>query len=197
MALNDLATVADLSQRGIDVSDSDKAFAFLASAQDAVRDAAGVPITRETFTVTIPAVSDQWLMLPGQPVVSVEDVLIDADPVTDWKLVGGQLWRREGWEPTFGEPSNVTVTITGGLLDVPKDIVDLVCALTGMALNLAKGGEYASRGDLAGFRIDDYSEQYGNFSTGDRMAGPIELPKSTRDRLRARFGGGADLVRSK
>lgn len=194
MALNDLATVADLSERGLPITG---VTAFLAAAQAAVRDAAGVPITRETFTVTIPGCPDEWLKLPGQPVVTVTDVLIDGVAITDWKLVGGDLWRRRGWEHHDGEPVNVTATVTGGLVEVPKDIVDLVCSLVGMAAGMAADGDYASRGDLVGLKIDDYNEQYGNYGAGDRLAGPLELPPTTRDRLRARFGGGIDLLRSK
>jgi hypothetical protein len=200
VALQDLATVADLTNRGIDTSNTDRAEAFLAAAQDAVRDAAGVPITRETFTVTIPGVCEQWLRLPGQPVVSVADVLLDDDPVSDWRLVGGDLWRCDGWQAHVGRPSTVTVTVTGGLGTVPADIVDLVCAMTGMALDKAAGGEYASRGDLvqSQIRIDDYSEgeSYEASSQG-RLAGPMELPNATRQRLRTRFGGGIDSLRSR
>lgn len=195
MALQDLATVADLEDRNVTIPTGIQPSVFLAAAQDAVREAAGVPITMETFTVTIPGRPDQWLPLPGQPVTVVTAVLLDATSVTDWKLVGGQLWRRDGWELVCGEPSNVTATITGGLVDVPKDLVDLVCSLAGFGMAQAAGGAYASRGDLIGLRIDDYSEQYA--SAASRLAGPLELPAATRDRLRARFGGGADLLRSR
>ncbi|RSN65422.1 hypothetical protein DMH01_03325 [Amycolatopsis sp. WAC 04182] len=194
MALQDIATVADLTARNITVPAGVEAGEFLAAAQDAVRDAAGVPITRETFTVTIGGRADQWLDLPGQPVVVVADVELDAVAVTDWKLVDGRLWRRDGWE-AIDAPSNVTLTITGGLITPPKDIVDLVCSLAGLGMSLAGDGEYASRGDQIGMRIDDYSEQYASGS-GDRTAGPLELPELTRDRLRARFGGSVALVRS-
>ena len=196
MALQDIATVADLTARNITIPDGVEAGEFLAAAQDAVRDAAGVPITRETFTVTIGAKTGCYQTLPGQPVVSVANVLIDGQAVTDWKLVDGELWRAAGWQRCRGIPSNVTVTITGGLVTPPKDIVDLVCSLAGLGMNLAAGGDYASRGDQIGVRIDDYSEQYQSGS-GERTAGPLELPQLTRDRLRARFGGSAALVRSK
>jgi len=196
VALNDLATVADLTARGIDGT-ALGAPEFLAAAQTAVRDAAGVPITRETFTATVAGWPGEWLPLPGQPVTVVTDVLIDTTPVSDWKLVGGELWRPSGWELRCGEPANVTATITGGLVVVPEDIVDMVCALVGMALAKAAAGDYASRGDLTQLRIDDYSEGYGNYSGAARLAGPLELPPATRNRLRARFGGGTSLLRSR
>ncbi|MBX6360102.1 MAG: hypothetical protein IRZ03_08485 [Acidobacterium ailaaui] len=196
MTLSDLATVADLTARGVDTTDSAKVSAFLAAASAAVREAAGVPITRETYTVTLAGSPDAWLPLPGQPVTSVSDVEIDGTAVTDWKLVGGNLWRCHGWQACHHSPSVVTATITGGLTTVPEDIVDLVCAMVGMALARAEGGDYSSRGDLIQVRIDDYSEGYES-SAGSRTAGPMELPELTRRRLRARFGGGVALVRSR
>ena len=196
MALTDLATVDDLTARGIDATDTAKVNAFLAAASAAVRDAAGVPITRDTYTATIAGSLSEWLILPGQPVVSVSDVKIDDTAVTDWKLVGGNLWRCHGWQECHYSPSAVTLTITGGLTAVPADIVDLVCAMVGMALARAEGGEYSSRGDLIQVRIDDYSEGYES-SAATRTAGPMELPELTRQRLRARFGGGVTLLRSK
>lgn len=192
MALPDLATVADLAARNIDSNPTGvDILALLGSASDEVRSAAGVPISRATWTATIPGVPDQWLSLPGQPVVSVSDVEIDGSEVTGWKLVGGDLWRESGWQPLC-EPSNVTATITGGLVTVPRDIVDLVCSMVGFAANQAVDG-YATRGDLISARVDDYSEQYQ--SGGERTAGPMELPEATRCRLRSRFGGGAGVVK--
>jgi hypothetical protein len=196
VALQELATVADLGDRGIAVPAGVDADTFLGSAASAVRDAAGVPITRETVTVTIPGTDGLNLALPCQPVVSVADVLLDDTPVSDWKLVCGRLWRRAGWEAVCGEPSNVTLTITGGVLDVPKDIVDLVCALAGYGMNLAAGGDYSAGGDLVSVSIDDYTEQHGNYGAADRLAGPMELPEATRLRLQNRFGGGVVVVRS-
>lgn len=194
MALDPLATTADLIARGIEVTDVTAANTFLQSASDEVRNAAGVPISRETFTIEIPGGCDQWLHLPGQPVVSVSLVEIDGDAVTDFKLVGGHLWRRLGWQTW--EPVTVTVALTGGLSEIPSDIVDLVCAMTGHALDEADEGGYASRGDESSERIDDYSVQFtGTEKT--RLAGPMELPEATRQRLRARFGGTTDLVTSR
>lgn len=199
MAFQDLATVADLQGRKIDVTEMSWK-EFLPAAQAAVRDAAGVPITRETFTVDIPGRCEEWLPLPGQPVVSVSNVLLDGTAVTDWKLVGGQLWRRCGWLADPYEPCNVTVTVTGGLLEVPADVVDLVCGMVGMAMANATEGGYASRGDVtqSQLSIDDYSEgkSYDSSAQG-RTAGPLELPDATRDRLRARFGGGVAVLKAR
>lgn len=191
MALPDLATTADLTARGMDATDAD---AFLASASAAIRDAAGVPITRGTFTVKLTGFPDRPLRLPAQPIVSVDSVEIDGTAVTDWKLVSGRLWRRCGWARCHDEPSTITVTQTCGLTEVPADIVDLACSLVGLARKMAASGEYASRGDLVGVRIDDYGENYSQAIR--QLAGPLELPDGTRARLRARFGGGATVIRA-
>lgn len=192
-----LATTADLTARGIDTSDTTAVTALLDAASAEVRNAAGVPISRETFTVDVPGRPEQWMTLPGQPIVSVADVLLDGDALddSDWRLVGGRIWRRRGWQARAGEPSVVTMTITGGLDPVPADIVDLVCSMVGAALTRMAEEGYETRGDLVGVRIDDYSEQYQS-SAEDRLAGVMELPSRTRRRLASRFGGGAAVVRT-
>lgn len=191
MAFNDLATVADLIDRGIDINPPGVDIAaLLGAASDEVRDAAGVPISRATFTVTIPGVRDRWLKLPGQPVVAVEDVSIDGDEVTDWRLVGGDLWREAGWQPAC-TPTNVTGTVTGGLLIIPRDIVDLVCSLVGTGIAAAEDG-YESKAGKAYESVDDYRVGYAQGA--GQTAGIMELPEATRCRLRARFGGGAGMM---
>lgn len=193
MALPNLAETTDLTDRGIDVSNTARTAAFLAAVSAAVRDAAGVPITRSTFTFDIEGTPEQYLSLPGQPVVSVATALIDGAAVTDFKLIGGRLWRRCGWSPGC-DPSVITVTQTCGLATVPADIVDLVCSLVGLAQANATDGEYSARGDLTQVRIDDYGEGY-NSSSRDRLSEVIEITDATRRRLRTRFGGGTGFVR--
>ncbi|MFB9926320.1 hypothetical protein ACFORO_42495 [Amycolatopsis halotolerans] len=171
---------------------TDGAAAFLTAVSAAVRDAAGVPITRGTFTFDGGGTPEQYLTLPAQPIVSVDAAAIDGVSVTDYKLIDGRLWRRLGWSHSC-EPSVITVTQTCGLETVPADIVDLVCSLVGLAMANAEDGGYSSRGDLTQLRIDDYSEGY-NSSASGRLAGVIELPDATRNRLRARFGSAAGFV---
>lgn len=199
MAFDPLATTADLTNRDIEwesPAEDTKVDEFLQSASDEIRDAAGVPISRETFSIEIPGTCEQWLTLPAQPVVSVANIELDGEAITDHKLVGGHLWRLLGWQPTWWEPSNVSVEITGGLTEIPTDIVDLACAMVGNALAEAADGGYASRGDETSERIDDYSVQYAG-TAETKLAGPMELPEATRLRLRARFGGTAALVTSR
>src|SRR5690606_10556728 len=132
--------------------------ALLASASAAIRDAAGVPISRTTATITLATPAGRRLDLPP-PVQSVDSVAIDGGPVTDWSLVDNSLWRVRPWTRPGGIPKPVTVTLTFGLSEVPADIVDLVCNLVAAGLAHAEGGYESSAGKLSE-RIDDYSVQY-------------------------------------
>jgi len=199
MALAALATPADLTARGItwtDPAENDMVEVFLDEASAAVREAAGVPISRTTSTVSVMGSCDRWLRLPGAPVVSVEDVAIDGSTVTDWRLVDGMLWRRCGWQLT-DEPSVVTETQTHGLVEVPADIVGMVCALVGMALravhSAADGaGAAPLPQDVVSVGIDDYRVQFRQ--DGDRNLTVFTIPERVARSLKARFGGGASVL---
>src|SRR5690606_2028281 len=170
-----------LTRRKI-TDDEELLTALLRAASAEVRNAAGSPIKRATFTAKIPGVPRQWLTLPGQPVTDVSEVKLDGEPVTDYRLVGRRLVRRRFWQAHPGEPSEVTVTMTGGMAEVPDDIVDLVCAMVGHALSRINEGGYETRHDLIAVRVDDYSEQYRS-TAEERLAGVMELPRRTRERL--------------
>lgn len=189
MALSPLATNTDLSDRGIDISDTSKVAALLDSASAEVRYAAGTPISQQTVTVTVPGVRERWLALPAQPVTAVSSVLLDGDAISDWVLSGGRLWRECGWLATWYEPCNVEVSLTGGLSEVPADIVDLVCSL--VSHGLAHSAHEPEMGKVSE-SIDDYRVGY-QYSG---QAGVMELPEATRNRLAKRFGGGVSLHRS-
>lgn len=187
MALAPLATTADLMDRNIDVTDASRAEVALAAASEAVRDAAGVPISQATSTVALMGSRGHWLALPGQPVVSVSDVLLDGAPVTDYLLREGNLWRASGWQDNYCEPSEVTVTMVHGLIEVPADIVALVVSLAAADLNAAAEG-YESKAGIASESIDDYRVAY---TSGENVqVSVVELPLRTREWLRQRFGGG-------
>lgn len=190
MALAPLATVADLALRGVDTTNTAQADALLAAASEAVRDAAGSTISTTTSTVTLMPNSGHWLDAPGA-VSEVASVSIDGAAVTDFRVIGGRIWREAGWL-TGGWHAPVTITYTHGLADVPADIVDLVCSLVAGAMRAAEDDAYDSHRDLTYESIDDYRR---GFQQGDdALTSPFELPQRTREWLRARFGGGVAVV---
>lgn len=198
MALAALATVADLAQRGVtvEVGENDIAGVYLGVASAAVRDAAGVPISQITSTVTVEGVRSQWLRLPGPPITAVASVTLDGVVITDWRLRSSILWRELGWSPDT-EPSTVTVTYTHGLPELPADIVDLVCRLATAALVALRSGAagegLAATGTIRQESLGDYSVTYG----ADGRVSEMELPDHLRERLAARFGGGVAVVGSR
>lgn len=190
MALPNLAEQADLQDRGVDVSDANLIDAMLAAASATVRNAAGSPILENESVVVLTAWGEQLLDLPGQPVTAVASVEVEGVAVTDFKLANGRLWRRCGWGNTY-EPSDVEVTITHGLPEVPADIVDLVCNLASAGAAAASSGETFDPRVLME-RIDDYTVQFQQGA--EAVASVMDLPAASRARLRARFGGGASVV---
>ncbi len=83
--MDTLATVKDLDSYGIEYADEKLAGKLLESVSAAVRDAAGCPITRGEYTVTIPGETSRRLDLPMRPVISVSRVLMDGEQTGDWK----------------------------------------------------------------------------------------------------------------
>ena len=94
-----LATLDDLKSNGIEVIDEQTATSLLDSVSDAVRSAAGCPITLGEWTVDIPGEQSRKLDLPCKAVRSVSRVLIDGKTVYDWRLLGSSLYR-EGPSPS-------------------------------------------------------------------------------------------------
>src|SRR5690606_41803647 len=106
--------------------------ALLDAASSSVRDAAGSPISRGTWTITWPGQPGQWTTVPIQPVVSVQNVQLDGVDVADCKLVGGRVWRWAGWADGC-ESAEIAATVTGRLDPGPRGIVDLGCGIGGSA----------------------------------------------------------------
>lgn len=185
MALAPLATSADLSVRGVEVSDSALVESKLAAASEAVREAAGSAISSTTSTVAVEAPRGNWLRLPSQPVTAVTSVTVDGEAVTDYRLISGALWRGGGWARSC-VPAVVEVTFTHGFDEVPADIVELVCDFAIAGINNADEG---ARIGLAYESIDDY--RVGFTQGADAVASVMEVPQRTRAMLRARFGGGS------
>ena len=197
MALDPLASKSDLEKRGVDI-DSDAAGPALAAASAAVRDAAGVPISEVTSTVTFDAVEGCWLQLAGLPVTAVTEVLVGSTDVTaDVSLrSGGRLHLASGWYEGDYPGDEITVTYTHGLPEVPADIVDLVCALAAASVAKAAEGDYSARPNVSAEReqIGEYTHSVDYGDGTDAQASVVELPERTKRNLAARFGGGAYVV---
>ena len=187
MVLASLATTADLSARKIKVTDAALVASVLDSASAAVRDAAGVAITRQSTTINLTGSPEKWLPIPLAPVRGVSAVSIDGETVTDYRLRDGRMWRLAGWGNWY-EPSDVQVTVDHGVDVVPADIVDLVCTLVAAGVVAATEGAYDPRRGISSERVDDYQV---SFTRGpDEVVGVMVLPERTRAWLRQRFGGG-------
>ncbi|MDX3235656.1 hypothetical protein PV392_08145 [Streptomyces sp. ME03-5709C] len=196
MALDPLATILDLEARGLTVDGTETAIVgtYLDVASQAVREAAGSPISETTSTVTLEGEDGQWLSLPGLPVIEVLAVSIDGQAVTDWRLRTQRLWRAGGWTAGYG-PSEVTVEQKHGLPEVPADLVDLVCRMTAGALADYRSEDLTAQGTrvITSERIGDYAVTFGS----DGRVSEMDVPQYWRERLAARFGGGMDLLRSR
>lgn len=190
MAPEPLATVADLSALGIDTTDTALVGSLLASVSAAVREAAGVMISRATSTIRLEGTREQWLALPGAPVVAVTAVELDGTAVNDHRVVGGRLWRPGGWQSTYA-PSEVRVTLTHGYDPVPADIVKMVCTFVAAGVHEVTEGIGSNRGKSSE-RADDYQI---SFTRGeDEIVDMTELPQRTKDALRARFSGAVAVT---
>lgn len=189
MALDPLASESDLATLGVDISDASLAALALDMASAAVREAAGSPISALVSTVDVEGGAGRWLSLPFTPVREVTEVAIDGDPVSDWRLISGSLFRRDGWASCL--PTVVTVTAAHGYNEVPADIVLLVCELAGAGISAAiEGVEVKTRVQSEG--IDDYTVSY--VTGAAAMTSVMELTERTRLRLAQRFGGGSHVV---
>lgn len=190
MALTPLAGMPDLlahAPAGFS-PDISKALAKLDAASDAVRDAAGSPITQAESTVRIVAAGcGSWLDLPGKPVVSVSSVTIEGEPVTGWRLLGSRLYRAGEW--AHGGPVEVQVTMVHGFAEAPADVVALVCDFAIAALLNESGARAGVTSQ--GYSIDDYRENLAFDQGPHGTSSVIEIPAGTRAMLRQRFGAAA------
>lgn len=190
MALEPLATVADLVDLGIDTSNTALANFLLDSVSAEVRDAAGVPITLTTSTVEIATEASRRIELPARPVRSVESVQLDGEPLTegsDYVLRSGCLWRVDGcaWHRYGTVPGLLTVEFTHGYDEAPADVVRMVCMYVAAGINAA-ADKFAGHRGLQYVSIDDYREGY--LSGTDEVVDPASLTERTKRDLRARFG---------
>lgn len=193
MAIEPLATVADLADLGISVDDPTLAHSLLASVSADVREAAGSLITVATSTVEIATEASRRVELPARPVRDVSDVELDGAPLVegvDYVAHSGCLWRLGGrpWHRYGDIPSVLKVTFTHGYDVVPADVVRTVCMYVAAGLAAAKD-EFSGNRGLQYVGVDDYREGY--LSGSDEVVDPAELTERTKRNLRARFGAFA------
>lgn len=190
--MDPLATLQDLTNRNITVPDAVSSDAVLASVSESIRDAAGCPITQATSTITLVVTDDAYRVdLPAGPVSSVASVMVDGTANTDWSKIGDSLYFNRAWTSCL--PAEITVTYTHGLPTVPADIVDLACGMAAMSFAQA-GDTYGSKYRTTSIRLGDYGESF-NVPAGSEAPSPVALPDTVRDRLRARFGMSANVVK--
>ena len=187
-----MTALATLESYGIDVTDEQAASSLLDSVSDAVRSAAGCPITFGEWTVDIPGEQSRKLDLPCRAVRSVSKVLVDGKPVDDWRLLGSSLYREEPWSPFGRIPSVVTVTFTGGWKPIPADIVRLVCSYTAAGLHQLEDGGPGAHVGVSYERVDD--AQVGYAQSDETQIDVTELPESTKRSLRNRFGANVTSI---
>lgn len=146
-------------------------------------------------TVTLMPERGVWLELPQRPVTEVSAVEINGQTVTGWALFQARrLWRELGWVlavdgAPLWRPSTVEVTYTHGW---PVGHQRLQLAKS-VALTLAVQ-QVNNPAGATGYRIDDYSEQYGQIAAG----GTASVPDGVQDSLRRAYGtpvGSVGLVR--
>ncbi|QVQ51304.1 hypothetical protein J4H86_21165 [Spiractinospora alimapuensis] len=194
--MGSLATVEDLEALGVTVEGDERPIVerYLAVASASVREAAGCPISQGTSTVVLAGQREERLPLPGPPITSVDTVLLDDAEASGWRLSRprASLYRAAGWG---SDASEVEVTYIHGLPEVPADIIALVCRIAATTLMAWRsdetGGGLATK-RVTQLRIGDYSASFAD----DGTLTEIELPETTRSRLRARFGGGAAVMRT-
>jgi hypothetical protein len=194
-----LASAGDLTARNIVTPSGMDATTALAAATDAVRDAAGCPITQATSTIQLVISDPCWIDLPAGPTASVATVIIDGTTIAASVLTSGTWspgWRLVGesillTDITWAPYATATITYTHGYATVPADIVDLVCGLVAIAFR--QDGDYGGAGRDSSVRLGEYSETQ-KPAAGSESPSPVTIPDSVRNRLRARFGTSVAVV---
>lgn len=186
-----LATRVDLAaalQRDVDNASADLA---LEVATAVVQAAAGQRIVLVTDdAVTVYGGTDQVLMLPERPIVSVASVTYNGTLLTQgtasgtWRLAADGLWRDCGWSKYCDGPVSTAVVYTHGY------------GLTDQKLQLARGvtlsiarGLFTNPDGAVREQIDDYAIAYAEAEAA------MDAAPGLAARLRKQFGLKAGMVR--
>jgi hypothetical protein len=185
-----LATDTDLAaklQRDVDTA---SAILALEIGTSVVQNAAEQRIVRVTDdTITLWGTSDQLLRLPEHPVGAVTSVtyagqlLPQGTESGSWRRTTSGLWRDIGWTDGIGEPSEVIVVYTHGLLPDAQAIQYARGQALAVAANLFTNPDGTQRE-----RIDDYEVAYAQAEADLESSGAARrLRRQYRPRRSIRF----------
>lgn len=129
------ATAADFADLlGITLTNAQntRATNLLGRASQRIREAVGKTIDETTETYTRPGTSDERILLPETPVISVASVAIDGTQISTWYLAGNEIVRygfnlvdRVLTDYPYGggfgwEQQTLTITYTHGYATIPE-----------------------------------------------------------------------------
>lgn len=187
MPLDALAGPDDLLDRNITADDDVDLYVLLDSASAAIRDAAGHPISQIESTVVLVVDSYRCIDLPAGPVASVSSVQVGGVALSGWSKIGDTLIMPSGWTRCL--PVEVTVTYIHGYPVVPADIVDLVCGMAAMAIEVG----YGTSGRSTSVKLGNFAET-DEVPAGSDSPSPVAIPNSVRARLQARFNASVATI---
>lgn len=211
-----LATPTDLASFLQQDLDASTATLLVECATAVVQAAAGgqriVQVVGDPLAVM--GTTDSWLALPQVPVTAVTSVVMDGTTLTlgtDYKVFGSRLWRKLGWQTSYGwpwdypygyawpgyfpppslaagypyqEPSGLVVTCTHGL---PPG--DWRLQLARKAVLSLAAPVYSNPSSASREAIDDYAAQF------EAMSARMEASPALKAALRKQYGRRAGLVR--
>jgi hypothetical protein len=189
MPLPPLAQVSDVEARlNRELSDAElvRIASLLADASAAVRARAGQVFTVvEDDEVTLTRTGGR-LILPQRPVTevaSVEDpsgntVLHNWTTGDDWVDVAANVPDSFAWVPWRGGIQRYTVTYTHGYVEIPDDIVGVVCQIAARAL-----GRPADQAGITQENIDGYGYSIGSAAASGGF-GMLDAEREVCDRYR-------------
>lgn len=166
---------------------------LIAAATAVVQEAAGnqrlVQVVNDPFAII--GLSGSWLDLPQLPATAVSSVTLDGtalvsgalDP-NNYKLRGNRLWRTNGWQTYWGQPSDVAGLYTHGFAVGAQDLE----LARNSVFSLAKSA-FPNPGGVVSESIDDYNVTY------NAMSVQMEASPYTKAALRHKYGRRAALAR--
>lgn len=166
---------------------------LITAATAVVQEAAGnqrlIQVVNDPFSII--GLSDSWLNLPQLPVTAVASVTLDGTALTsgaldpnNYKLRGNRLWRTNGWQTYWGQPSDVAGLYTHGYVTGAQNLE----LARNAVFSLAKSA-YPNPGGVASESIDDYNVTF------NAMSAQMEASPYTKAALRRKYGRRAGLVR--